>query len=340
MVGAFDIDPGGLLVLRDRCGRPEVIDEIVISFEKRGVTVVIDPASDEVLSRVLGEADPAVLSSWALHRSALLETADALVTLGAGPLPEAPEAALEQLHRARAVMEEVEARRRLPILAVAVPTPRLATRLDRSLDELDAAVCAAATVPREAIRALADRVTTVTVGGELTLHTPGCELRMSCAGRRWLVDDGHISAADREAGAVVSNLPHGAAYTTVIEDSAEGTIRIPRIAGADDVILTFASGRITSADGDAGVVMPWLASFDEGAHRISHLGLGLNPECRGGTGWTILDEHEAGTVFLALGENRYMGGANASLLNHDIALRRATLQSRGIPLMPATPENG
>ncbi len=75
-----------------------------------------------------------------------------------------------------------------------------------------------------------------------------------------------------------------------------------------------------------------LASFDAGAARISHIGLALNPDCPGDTGWTIVDEHHAGAVFLALGENRYMGGTNASILNHDIALPHATLLAGNVPL--------
>jgi hypothetical protein len=35
-------------------------------------------------------------------------------------------------------------------------------------------------------------------------------------------------------------------------------------------------------------------------------------------GWTIVDEHRPGAVFLALGENRYMGGNNESAINVDL----------------------
>jgi hypothetical protein len=35
----------------------------------------------------------------------------------------------------------------------------------------------------------------------------------------------------------------------------------------------------------------------------------------------LADEHIHGSLFIALGENRYMGGQNASSLNKDYALR-------------------
>lgn len=124
---------------------------------------------------------------------------------------------------------------------------------------------------------------------------------------------------------MTSNLPCGSIYTTVLEDSANGTVRIARIADGRDVVLTFSSGLVTSAEGPgAESVLPWLAEFGPDAGRISHVGIGLNPACSGGTGWTIVDEHRAGAVFLAFGENRYMGGANASGLNHDVVLDSAS----------------
>lgn len=330
VVAAFEIDAGGLVVIRDRCGRPEVVDEVVIAFERRGITVLIDSASDHVLGRVLTEAEPALLESWGRHRAALLESADGVVSLGGGPLPDAPREALSRLSAGRAAMEEVESCRRLPFLAVAVPTPRLADHLGTELATLDAVVQGAVSVPTDVIRERIDAEHSRLSGDELTLRTEGCTLRMSRADRRWLVDDGHISAADRAAGAVVSNLPCGALYTTVIEDSAQGTVRVPELAGAHDLVLTFENGRIVAAEGVGGeAVLPWLESWDDGAARVSHVGLAVNPACRGGTGWTIVDEHHDGTVFLALGENRYMGGANASLLNHDIALSDATLSASG-----------
>ena len=62
---------------------------------------------------------------------------------------------------------------------------------------------------------------------------------------------------------------------------------------------------------------------------MSHIGLGLNPYLNSPTGWTIIDEHIHGYLFIAFGENRYMGGQNESSLNVDYALANATLQVDG-----------
>ena len=43
----------------------------------------------------------------------------------------------------------------------------------------------------------------------------------------------------------------------------------------------------------------------------------------------MVDEHIHGSLFIALGENRYMGGQNESSLNVDYALAGVTLKVDG-----------
>ena len=325
---AFDLRPGALVVLRDRCGRTAVVDAVVVAFERRGVSTVIDPASDAVLDALLSGTDPELLSTWGRRRAAILELADAVVSLGAGPIPagRASREALAALRAGRAAMQEVETRRSLPVVVVAVPTPLLADELGRSLAELDRVVRRALAPAIEGTRGLIATHVARAASDPLTLMTRGCSLVMQRGSRPWLADDGHISTADVARGAVVSNLPCGSIYTTVVEDSAEGTLRVPALADGRDVVLSFVSGVVAAAAGPgAETVLPWLAGFGPDAGRISHIGIGLNPACPGGTGWPIVDEHRAGAVFFAFGENRYLGGMNASALNHDVVLESASL---------------
>jgi leucyl aminopeptidase (aminopeptidase T) len=313
-----------------------VVEAVAVAFERRGITTVIDPASDYVLDAVLSSTEPALLGTWGRHRSAILEFADAVVTLGAWPAPieRASEGALRALRAGREMMEEVEARRALPFLAVAIATPRLADDLGLALETLDSLVRASLSPPVDTLRQLIEANISKATADPLVLRTSGCALRMKRGRRPWLHDDGHISTGDVASGAVTSNLPCGSIYTTVLEDSADGTVRVPELADGLDIVLTFNSGAITAVDGPGSeTVMPWLAQFGPDAARISHIGIGLNDACPGGTGWPILDEHRAGAVFLALGENRYMGGTNASSLNHDLVLDTASIDAGSVPLV-------
>lgn len=248
IASGFDIPPGGLVVLRDRCGRAEVLEAVVIAFEHRGITTVIDPASDNVLNAVLSETDPALLATWGRHRSRILELADGVVSLGAGPIPteRASAAALSALRAGREAMEEAETRSTLPFLAVAIPTPRVADSVGRPLADLDRIVGDSIGPAVEPSRELFQLHIARAALDPLTLITPGCSLVMSRGDRPWLPDDGHISAADLAQGATASNLPCGSIYATVLEDRADGTVRIPEIADGHDVVLTFRATGVVS----------------------------------------------------------------------------------------------
>ena len=59
--------------------------------------------------------------------------------------------------------------------------------------------------------------------------------------------------------------------------------------------------------------------------RISHIGIGVNPGITRPTGLTTIDECMSGMVFVAFGENRFMGGKNESTLNIDLVCSGATV---------------
>jgi leucyl aminopeptidase (aminopeptidase T) len=138
--------------------------------------------------------------------------------------------------------------------------------------------------------------------------------------RRWLAD-GVVDAGDRVAGSIVSNLPAGSVYTTVREDRTQGSIYLPRAGEAREVALRFVDGAIVAVEtAEGGATLTALLDRHGGdARRAGHLGIGLNPQLqdRSPLGWVLVDEHIHGTLFLSLGENRYIGGQNASTLNID-----------------------
>ena len=96
-------------------------------------------------------------------------------------------------------------------------------------------------------------------------------------------------------------------------------------------MLHFVQGRVACIEAASGAE-DLEALFD--AHsgeprRVSHVGVGLNPALRQPVGWTLVDEHMRGAFFVAMGENRYMGGQNASSLNIDFCSPRATVEVDG-----------
>jgi leucyl aminopeptidase (aminopeptidase T) len=223
----------------------------------------------------------------------------------------------------------VEEERRLPYLLAAIPTAQRAAALSWSLPELEAAVVPALLVEAAALRQEIARIIAA-VGGARTmtiLSGDHCTLELARGDRRWLGDDGAVAAEDRERGGMVSNLPAGSLYTTVIEEETRGTLHLPRAEGATDITLRFVDGGVSdvSAAQHAESVRALFDQHTGDSRRVGHIGIGLNPALRQPLGWTLVDEHVRGALFVSLGENRYMGGQNASSLNVDFALPNATL---------------
>ena len=330
-VAGLGVQPGELVQVRDQAGRPDVLVEMLLAVERAGATPWLEIEPPAYVRRLLTEGDPARLAGWDRHRGELMQRIDRVLVLGGDDLDlaDAPPEAVTAWRAARHRVSEAEEARRLPFLLLAVPTVECARQTGLTLAALEAAVLPALAVEAETLRGEIDRMLgRVATGRTLTVHSgAGCTLHLTLAGRPWMSDDGAIDAADRARGAIVSNIPAGSIYTTVLESATHGQLRLPQAAGARDVVLRFADGRvveITAASGADAL----RAMFDRHSgepRRVSHIGIGLNPYLHQPLNWVLLDEHIHGALFIAFGENRYMGGANESSLNVDYTLPGATL---------------
>ena len=101
----------------------------------------------------------------------------------------------------------------------------------------------------------------------------------------------------------------------------------PMLSGTCAIYVTFDSGRISdiSAANNPEAFADFVGTHSGDRDRISHIGIGVNPGIKRPTGLATIDECKAGMVFVALGENRYMGGKNESTLNIDLVCSGATV---------------
>lgn len=321
----------GDLVLVRGGGDPAVLEEVLLAVEEAGATPLPEIVHPAYLRRLLQGTDPRYLAEWDRHRSMWLRSASAVVTLaGLSPdFSDVPPNALEAWEGAVARLSSLEDERDLPKLVVAVPDSARAASLGITMTDLEAVLLPALAVSAGDLRVEIDRVLpSVTGAGSLLVRTgTSCELRLLQGNRQWLSDDGVIDEPDLVSGAGVSNLPAGSIYTTVIEGATEGTLWLPRAGPAEDVVLRFERGRIVGIQARRGGAELG-ALFDRHSgesRRISHIGIGLNPRLHHPIGWVLVDEHIHGALFVALGENRYMGGENASSLNVDFCIPTPTV---------------
>ncbi len=142
--------------------------------------------------------------------------------------------------------------------------------------------------------------------------------------------------------------PTGMVTTTAVEASVQGRL-VVGVASllfpfdrylSDPVTIEFADGVAVAIEGGREAVMlsDLLArSNDRNCRRLAHIGWGTDHRAR----WDVLAMRGAdggggaearsilGSVLLALGENRDLGGENAAPLHVDIALRRGGLELDG-----------
>lgn len=300
----------GSVLIRDRAGDRVLAELVAQACVARDLVPVLEHVSNAELRRSIRSSSVDELSCWDVDRVRVAGEIGGLIVLGgwrldlAGLDPEAVAAWSAAMGRVEAVIDG----RCVPTVVVAVPTEDVATNLGMSIDALEARV-----VP--SIELSASELTAATIGvvhalergSSIELRTSAGSLFVKRGERPLLVDDGVVDAADIRRGATVSNLPAGSVYWTVLEDATSGSVAV--VGG--DVLEFDLDGRVRSGE--------------FAGERISHIGIATNPLVSGSIGWTIVDEHRPGAVFLALGENRYLGGENASSINVDLVAASPTV---------------
>jgi leucyl aminopeptidase (aminopeptidase T) len=333
------VQQGELINVRDFSGNKNALVEALLAIERVGATPLLQYMPSEYLERLLVEVPGETLAQWGQHRQAWMKQIDRVLVM-AGAKPEFRSVGKESLdawRQATYELEIIEESRHLPFLLVAIPTKKGAQQLGLTYEALEELLIPALEANKEELQNEIDGVLKVVWGCKKITILSGNNhvLNMEHGDRTWLSDDGSIDEADQEQGAIVSNLPAGSIYTTVLEDKTTGSLWLPRAGEATDVVFHFAGGCIVDIEAASGadLLVKEFANHTGEPRRVSHIGVGLNPYLDHPIGWTIVDEHIYGNLFIALGENQYIGGKNDSSLNVDYALAEATLQVDGQPII-------
>ena len=164
----------------------------------------------------------------------------------------------------------------------------------------------------------------LTNGNQVHVTSPfGTDLSFSISGRKGDADSGLY----REKCSW-GNLPAGEAYITPVEGTAQGKLVVP--AGwypglKETMILTFVDGYVTSLTGGGEVGAEFIKTLDftnpELKHRrnCAELGIGTNPNAVR-TDNILEAEKIRGTIHIAIGDSKHMGGLTESDLHEDFVL--------------------
>ncbi len=178
------------------------------------------------------------------------------------------------------------------------PTEAMAQEASMSLQEFEDFVYGASLMDwkqlSNQLQGLKRQVDTV---DKVMIKSPDTHLEFSVKGR------------NSEAAVGDKNIPDGELFTSVVEDSVNGSIRfdVPAVYNAygnvsEDITMTFKKGRVVEAKAVKNHnFMEKMLATDEGAKRIGEFGIGFNYGITKPVMNTLFDEKIGGSIHLALG---------------------------------------
>ena len=206
----------GTVLVRDRCGRADVVEAVVDECRRRGLDPVVEHVSNDRLREIIGSAPPAELARWDLDRADLTPSVNGLIVLGGWSCRSRRPADGGRSTRGSRPSGRVERaleQRKVPTVVVAVPTEYVADAARHHVGGARTRVCcrgllmSAAVVERQRRPLLAALEAT----SEVEVVTGAGTLAVERGRRPLMVDDGVVDRVDLARGAVVSNLPGGIA---------------------------------------------------------------------------------------------------------------------------------
>lgn len=160
----------------------------------------------------------------------------------------------------------------------------------------------------------------------------GTDIVFSVEGREWLVDDGIYDKPGSWG-----NLPAGEVFIAPLEGTANGRIVVeagwyPRL--REDMVLEVRNGLVASIEGGGSVgeklreLLGFSREGETGLYRarrnIAEFGIGTNPYAKRPD--IVLEaEKILGTVHIAIGNNKHIGGVNEADLHIDFVIPKPTV---------------
>ncbi len=177
---------------------------------------------------------------------------------------------------------------------------------------------------QEVTKKLADKIDKTDMVRVVT--EAGTDVTFRLGGRKCEIDDGNLTQAG-----CIGNLPAGEAYIAPLETTGDGVLVVDGVIAylgqvKDPVRLTLEHGRIVNIDGgvSAQELRDFLEDKDEEAIGIAEFGIGTNPKAKL-IGSPLLDEKVWGTIHIAFGTNKSMGGERESNIHYDCIINAPTV---------------
>jgi aminopeptidase len=321
----------------------ELLEDIAVAIAQQSAFYIISPHTDKLNTRVLTEADPEFLRETPPYMKEIAHLIDGQIGIDQLKDPRAlqnvPEERLGARKQASRPIQDILVERKVRWTGMGFPTPEKAKLYgvpyemfhDVFWKAVDADYKKMYTTGKEIVNTLKD--------SKVRITTDKTDLEFSLANRPIFIDDGIISEEDISIGDVGNNLPAGEVFCAPVEVSAHGRAffdaafyKGKKISGID---IQFNKGKLqdVSCDKNEDLFKDVLKNSHGKKDVIGEFGIGLNPEVKNLTGYTIMDEKIIGSIHIALGENRGFGGTNESSLHWDLVMMCPTIEADGKIIM-------
>jgi leucyl aminopeptidase (aminopeptidase T) len=197
----------------------------------------------------------------------------------------------------------------------------------------------ASEVPAKTLTATGQRLGGILgTADEVHVTSPGgTDLTFSVRGRSPMIYDGIVDDEDIAAGVFDASIPAGDVSMFPVETSAEGQVvfDVPQAWAGRTIrrmVWKFRDGRLTAFEGDANALAlrkQYEASSGD-RDRIASLTIGTNPKATIGF---LQNAIARGSVSIGVGGNDFVGGANKSSFGFESAVKAATLEVDGKPVV-------
>ena len=158
----------------------------------------------------------------------------------------------------------------------------------------------------------------------------GMDFTCDITGREGLSDNGDLSVKG-----AFGNLPCGEACVAPVETKGDGTIIVDGVIfgvgemSEKPLTLTMENGKITGVEGELrDKFLEFTGKYDENATRIAEFGVGTNEGCVISNS-VLIDEKIFGTIHIACGANKFIGGEQLSNIHYDMIIKEPTVYFDG-----------
>ncbi len=316
-----------------------IIEEFALEILKAGAHVVTEVYTDNFKVRKILEIDEIFLSETGKHEYAFLDEFDGFISILRDNDPlifrDVPEKKFQAYKCARLKIAKEKFRRNKKHITLCFPTPKQAefhnVPYERYHDMFWNAVMTDPLQLYEIGRKIRNKLQ-----NKENIHITsenGSDLHLSVKNRRIIVEDGMICNEDIRNKDFYMNVPFGEVFTAPVEKSVNGLAVFDSAEHNGKEIknlrINFKDGKINNFSADCGEEVFRNVLENATGHKdiVAELGFGMNPAVTEFTGDVGLDEKIAGSIHIAIGENRIFGGNNSSSLHWDLIMLRPTVKT-------------